>query len=384
LERSKLQIESLPPPKILIVDDRIENLVALEKTLADLDAEIIKAASGEEALASLLEHRMALILLDVQMPDMDGFETAALIRGNEDTRHLPIIFVTAISKERQHIFSGYASGAVDYLFKPLDPDILKSKVRVFLELDRQKAIISRTNEQLKSANRKIVEQQKALIKEERLKVLLQMAGAMAHELNQPLMSMLGNIDLIRTVEKDSAKWMARLDNIEVAGQRMADIIRKIQTIESDEVRPYPGGSWIINLDQTIDLLLAGDSDSDFNLLKTLLQDQSRIRLTWVRTIVEGLGAVKEAQVNIIILGDSLADGDGPDFLAEMAAAEVRKPVLALTGHEDQTTAARMVAYGVYDFLPKSGLKQALLLQSIAAALAKFRLTMAEPHSANRS
>ena len=219
MKKSKPKIESIPFPKILIVDDRIENLVAMEKTLAGLNAEIIKATSGEEALASLLEQVVALILLDVQMPDMDGFETAELIRSNEDTRGIPIIFVTAISKDQKHVFSGYASGAVDYLFKPLDPDILRSKVNVFLELDKQKTIIAKTNEQLKSANRMILKQQKSVIKQERLKVLLQMAGAMAHELNQPLMSLLGNIDLIRMTQDDPTKLTARLNNVEAAGQR---------------------------------------------------------------------------------------------------------------------------------------------------------------------
>jgi two-component system cell cycle response regulator len=245
MEKSISSPEIIPSPKVLLVDDRIENLVALEKTLADLDAEFVRAASGEAALTALLEHAVALILLDVQMPDMDGFETAALIRSNADTRHIPIIFVTAISKDQKHVFSGYASGAVDYLFKPLDPDILKSKVGVFLELDRQKTIIANTNAQLKAANRKIFEQQQAVIKQERLKVLLQMAGATAHELNQPLMSLLGNIDLIRMARDDPSKWMRWLDSIEAAGQRMANIVRRIQTIRSDEVIPYPGGSSII-------------------------------------------------------------------------------------------------------------------------------------------
>ena len=373
MKKSKPKIESIPFPKILIVDDRIENLVAMEKTLAGLNAEIIKTTSGEEALASLLEQVVALILLDVQMPDMDGFETAELIRSNEDTRGIPIIFVTAISKDQKHVFSGYASGAVDYLFKPLDPDILRSKVNVFLELDKQKTIIAKTNEQLKSANRMILKQQKSVIKQERLKVLLQMAGAMAHELNQPLMSLLGNIDLIRMTQDDPTKLTARLNNVEAAGQRMADIVRRIQTIGSDEVIPYPGGSSIINFDQAIELLFAGDSDSDFTLLRGLVQDQDRIRLTRVKSIAEGLRVMKKAPVQIVILGDSLLDGAGLDFLAGMQSEKVKRPVIILTGHCDETIAARIVEFGVYDLLPKSGLKQALLLQSIATALEKFRI-----------
>lgn len=376
MEDPKFQLEQAVFPKILIVDDRIENLVALEKTLADLDAQVVRATSGEEALACLLEHRMALILLDVQMPDMDGLETAALIRSNEDTRHIPIIFVTAISKEPKHVFSGYAAGAVDYLFKPLDADILKSKVRVFLELDRQKATIARTNAQLEAANGKILEQQESVIKEERLKVLLQMAGATAHELNQPLMSLFGNIDLIRLSRNDPSNLLRRLDNIEAAGQRMADIIRRIQTIGKDDVKPYPGGSSIINFDQTIDLLFAGGSDSVFNMLQALVQNQNQVRLTRARSIAEALQLVQQAPVTIIILDDALTDEASLDFLSGLHSSGHKKPVLVITGDGDAAMIARIVEFGVYDLLPKSGLKQNLLLQSIATAMEKFRMRYA--------
>ncbi len=136
---------------ILLVDDRPENLFSLEAILEESGREFIKANSGEEALKILLKQDVGLILLDVQMPGMDGFETAAFIRGSQKTKHIPIIFVTAISKEQKHIFKGYEAGAVDYLFKPLDPDILKSKVRVFLELDQKRRIVEQKNEELKVA-----------------------------------------------------------------------------------------------------------------------------------------------------------------------------------------------------------------------------------------
>ncbi len=113
---------------ILIVDDKPANLLALRKILAKPDLNIVEASSGNDALALLLEHDFALILLDVQMPEMDGFETAEIIRGNEETKGIPIIFVTAISKEQKYVFEGYDKGAVDCLFKSLGPDILQSKV----------------------------------------------------------------------------------------------------------------------------------------------------------------------------------------------------------------------------------------------------------------
>jgi len=123
---------------ILIVDDRKENLLTLESLLESPELELVKAESGNEALAKLLDYEFALILMDVRMPGMDGYETAELMRGSARSRSIPIIFVTAARMDREHMFKGYDSGAVDYLFKPLEPQILKRKVGIFLELHRQR------------------------------------------------------------------------------------------------------------------------------------------------------------------------------------------------------------------------------------------------------
>jgi diguanylate cyclase (GGDEF)-like protein len=121
-------------PDILIVDDRVENLIALEALLEECNSEVHKASSGNEALAILLEQEFALVLLDVQMPGMDGYEVAELMRLNDKTRSIPIIFVSAISKEQRHVFKGYEVGAVDFLAKPIEPLVLRGKVNIFLDL----------------------------------------------------------------------------------------------------------------------------------------------------------------------------------------------------------------------------------------------------------
>lgn len=123
---------------ILIVDDRPENLLTLEELLSDQGYELVRASSGNEALRLTLRHDFALVLLDVQMPDMDGFETAELMRANPKTRHMPIIFVTAGMKDLKFLFKGYDAGAVDYLAKPIEPLFLQSKVRIFAELYHQR------------------------------------------------------------------------------------------------------------------------------------------------------------------------------------------------------------------------------------------------------
>ena len=123
-----------PRSKILLVDDRADNLMALEAILASLDQDLVTASSGEEALKRLLVDDFAVILLDVQMPGMDGFETAHRIKQRGRTKDTPIIFLTAIDREPHHAFRGYAVGAVDYIAKPFDPWLLRAKVSVFVEL----------------------------------------------------------------------------------------------------------------------------------------------------------------------------------------------------------------------------------------------------------
>jgi PAS domain S-box-containing protein len=141
-----------PKVNILLVDDKVENLLALEAILEKLGENLVRATSGEEALRCLLHQDFAVILLDVQMPGMDGFETATLIRNRGRSRHTPIIFLTAFSTSDQMLFKGYALGAVDYLLKPLDPNILTSKVTVFVELFKKTEAIKEQAAQLVAVN----------------------------------------------------------------------------------------------------------------------------------------------------------------------------------------------------------------------------------------
>src|SRR4028118_286083 len=143
-EKAHVTQASRPRRNSLDRADRPENLLALEAILEPLGQRLVRASSGDEALKALLREEFAVILLDVQMPGIDGFETAQLIRARERTRTVPIIFVTAISTTDEHVFRGYGSGAVDYLFKPVDPVILRSKVEVFGELyERGRALAER-------------------------------------------------------------------------------------------------------------------------------------------------------------------------------------------------------------------------------------------------
>ena len=213
LDSSEVAVLGAKQAKILVVDDRPENLVAMEAVLRQLEAEVVSVRSGEEALSMLIRHEFAVILMDVQMPGIDGFETATLIQGNADTRHIPIIFVTAISKEDRYVFKGYEAGAVDYLFKPVDNDILRCKVRVFLELFHHKAALERAHEMILEKERTEAAQREDLLRLEREsaealrhqsealsrsnRALEQFAFVVSHDLQEPLRMVSSYLQLIQ-------------------------------------------------------------------------------------------------------------------------------------------------------------------------------------------
>jgi len=143
---------------ILLVDDQAGNLLALESILDDPELNLVRADSGRAALRALLEREFAVILLDVQMPNLDGFETASLIRERDKSRDTPIIFLTALSRSETHVFRGYELGAVDYIFKPYQPEILRYKVNVFVELFRKNQAIKRQAHELARLSRNGAEQ----------------------------------------------------------------------------------------------------------------------------------------------------------------------------------------------------------------------------------
>ena len=165
---------------ILIVDDREDGLIALEATLSDQSYNIVKANSGYEALETLDSHDYAVILLDVQMPGIDGFETAVQIKAHPKHKHTPIIFVTAINKDETYVYRGYEHGAVDYVFKPFDPEIIKSKVAVFVDLFRKDRQLREQNTLIQESERRERYLRLAELEVESLKRYRNLADSIPH------------------------------------------------------------------------------------------------------------------------------------------------------------------------------------------------------------
>jgi len=219
---------ALPPVKFLLVDDLEDNLLALSALLRELDVEILTARSGREALELLLEHDVALALLDVQMPEMDGFELAELMRGAERTRHVPIIFVTAGVRDSHRHFRGYEAGAVDFLYKPIDPHILRSKAEVFHQLHRQR-------QQLDAHVAELAET---------LRLNEVFAAVLGHDLRNPLSAIVASAHVLRQSKDELARNTGQ--RVLSSGRRMARLIEDLLDFSRARlaggitVRPEPG------------------------------------------------------------------------------------------------------------------------------------------------
>jgi len=191
------------PVKFLLVDDIEENLLILDAVLRRDDLVLLKARSGREALELLLEHDVALALLDVHMPEMDGFELAELMRGTERTKNIPIIFVTAGNRDPLRTFKGYESGAVDFLYKPIEPFVLKSKADVFFDLYKQRKECAQA-----------------------LQMNDMFIGILGHDLRNPLNALLTGTELLAAQLKDE-KHLRTIQRMDLAGRRMADMIEQM-------------------------------------------------------------------------------------------------------------------------------------------------------------
>ena len=280
------------PFKVLVVDDIEDNLLVMEALLRRPDLEIMLARSGSEALEILLQNDIVLALLDVQMPQMNGFDLAELMRGTERTRAIPIIFVTAGVQDQQRVFRGYELGAVDFLFKPVEPAILRQKVEVFLELRRQR-------EELRDA----------------LRLNEMFVAVLAHDLRTPLSNISMSADLLAaTGDPATSSLVARVRR---STQRMANMIAQL----CDLSRARLGGGFVLDRSQ-FDLV---------PLVRRIVQElevqapDHRFALELPATLVVRWDESRIAQVLSNLVGNAVRHG------------EAREPITIAVGTADAST-----------------------------------------------
>ncbi|MBN1822553.1 MAG: response regulator [Prolixibacteraceae bacterium] len=211
-------------PKILIVDDLIENLISLEMILADFDVSFIRATSGMEALRKSINEDFALAILDVQMPGMDGYETLSLMRKRKKTKYLPVIFVSAIHQSDLHIIKGIETGAVDFIPKPIIPEILVGKVRIFLDLYLQKEELKNLLEKLEENNKELEIQREKAEAATRAKAMF--LANMSHEIRTPLNGIIGVSKVMEETQLDKNQHEL-IQIITTSGENLLNIINDI-------------------------------------------------------------------------------------------------------------------------------------------------------------
>ncbi len=300
---------------ILVVDDNPANLLSMELMLKPLGQIVLSAASANEALRLVLQYDFAVILLDVQMPDIDGFETARLIRDREKSSYTPIIFLSAWHKEAIDIHKGYAMGAVDYISKPIDSTILLSKVKVFVDLFTKSVLAVQLQHELKKRIRieqKLSQQQRQLklAHLERIRVIEEASSALAHELNQPLAAVANYVKgCIYRLKQNTTKTDELLNALERAGEqaeRAGAILHRIKDFARKSklcLEPVNINEWLSHIPHWIPTDIVEEKiDLQFKLTKKKMPpiwiDKIQFEQALVNLVNNGVEALQQSPKSV--------------------------------------------------------------------------------------
>ena len=282
--------------KLLIVDDRRENLFALSTLLDEFGAEVHTAESGAAALELMNQHEYALAILDIQMPDIDGFRLAEMMRGNERTKNVPIIFITSASENTGFAFRGYESGAVDILYKPIDAAVLRSKVRVFIEMDEQRHALQSAKDAAEAAN----------------KLKSAFLANMSHEIRTPLGAMIGFAEMLEDPAVPAEDKLEYSRIIRKNGQlllRLIDDVLDLSKVEAGQLQAEmlqfsPEGL----ANEVLDLLrrvaekkgVALELDLAPNLPRLVVSDPTRVRQILMNIVGNAIKFTRQGEVRVTL------------------------------------------------------------------------------------
>ncbi|MBW8034907.1 MAG: response regulator [Planctomycetes bacterium] len=303
--------------KIFLVDDKPANLFVLRKILSGIDVELIDAQSGSEALEYTLENDFALILLDVQMPGMDGYEVARYLYNEERTRHIPIIFITAINRSEKFELKGYQTGAVDFMFKPLNEEILVSKVKVFLELHQAKTKLMDTNKELEESVKRADNMAQKAIEAGRSKD--EFLANMSHEIRTPMNAIIGFSSLLAD-EELTLEQKQYVNTIRDGGENLLELINDIldfSKIEAGQMDVEKVECRLGKLLNSVFVLMKPNADEkglDFKIIEdgempeNIFTDPIRLRQCLINLVNNAIKFTSKGHVHIRLSLENKKDG----------------------------------------------------------------------------
>jgi two-component system cell cycle response regulator len=367
--------------KVLLVEDNPGDARLIEEMLTAAEYALFEVVR-EDRLTTGLERVSTggfdVVLLDLLLPDSRNLDS--LRSFIKKAPGLPILVLTGLHDESLAV-EAVRKGAEDYLIKgQMDSDLLARAVsfaierkRIMEELKNTTLDLRTTIYELRKSNQKVLEQQKSVIEEERLKVLLQIAGATAHEINQPLTALLGNIEMIKSGKNIPSDLSDFLLEIELAGRKIADIVSRVQDLHNLDSKPYIGDTSIINFDREINILSVEDSDSDFKKINRILDGIDNVILKRAKGVSDALASIEKEPPDIVFLDYYMKDGNGVDFLRKMRDTQREIPTIVITGNGNEMIASRVIQEGAFDYFPVDIVGEKSLLRSIANTLEKARL-----------
>lgn len=287
-------------PKILVVDDKPENLFAIEKVLKDLDIELIKAESGNEALKATLHHDFALALLDIQMPEMDGYELASILREEEKTCHLPFIFISAVYTDNLNVFKGYEKGAFSFITKPFQAEILINKVKFFMEKHQQEIELQNKNHELMLIN----------------KELEAFSYTVSHDLRAPLRALNGYSKILQedfsgVLSEEGMKLLSEIGSNAVRMANLIDNLLAFSRLGRKELRKSK-----INMEQLVNEVLyrinqsfPNKAEIEIDTLSDVNGDQELIHQVWFNLISNAVKYSAKKEAPFIKIDSAVSDGE---------------------------------------------------------------------------
>jgi two-component system cell cycle response regulator len=377
--------------RVLLVADKPSNAKMVESILSAANSETfeITSVSGVSAGIDVLKsEKIEAVVLYLSLDNERSLKAFRRLHGK--AAKTPFLVITD-SKNESTAIKIIKEGAEDVLLKEhFSSEAVTRSISFAIERNRLKETLRKTSDKLerslidlKKANRKIIESQKSVIEEERLKVILMMAGATAHEIKQPLTAILGNIELMKMFEKIPPELEKYISEIKGAGNKINEIVSSAQEVYDIDSGNLVRDMTPIKFDRQVNVLSVEDSDQDFENIQTSLRDQNSIHLKRAQNFIEALNILKKDRIDVVLMDYLLPDGNGLDFMRNIKTSGKEVPVIVVTGQGDEVIASRFIKEGAFDYFPKGRISSRSLCRSISNTLEKARLKKEVVHAQRR-